>query len=193
MQLFVAELSFDRAGNVLGVEREFQLTDNQHVNWAPYWHPNGRYLIYATSELGHKNYEVFVIDADAGGDGATTHYGTRKRRITHADKFDGLPVFNHDGARMMWTSQRSPAGVSQVWIADFVMQLDRIEGESVEAQAPAETPARDRLEVLDPDSGLYFLYDPATHELSVYDPKTHAVRAAKEDEAARAMKLFRDR
>ena len=106
LQVFVAELAFDSAGEVTGVAREFQLTDNMHVNWAPYWHTDGRHLVYTTSEMGHDNYEVFVIDADPGADGGPTKYGTRRRRVTYADGFDGLPVFNQDGSLLMWTSQR---------------------------------------------------------------------------------------
>jgi tricorn protease-like protein len=192
LQVFVSELEFDEAGNLVGVAREFQLTDNVHVNWAPYWHPNGRYLIYTTSELGHENYEVFAIDADSGAESGTTKYGTRRRRVTHAAKFDGLPVFNHDGSKMMWTSQRSADGTSQVWIADFVMPLDREgDGEAVaEASHEPKNAKPERLQVQDPDTGLYFLYDLSTHELSVYDPETHEVREAVGEEVARAMELF---
>jgi Tol biopolymer transport system component len=192
LQIFVSELEVDERGNIKGVAREFQLTDNVHVNWAPYWHPNGRYLVYTTSELGHDNYEVFVIDADRGGEGKTTKYGTRRRRVTHAAKFDGLPVFSADGSKMMWTSQRGADGSSQVWLADFVMPLDRVEGGV--AQAPAEEPGArpERLNVLDPETGMYFVYDPSTHELSVYNPQTHEVRPAEGDEAQRAMALFRE-
>ncbi len=192
LQVFVAELAFDYAGNVLGVDREFQLTDNVHVNWAPFWHPNGRYLVYTTSEIGHENYEVFVIDADAGADDAPTRYGTRKRRVTYADGFDGLPVFNHDASLMMWTSQRSQDKSSQVWAARFVMPLDRDP-----AQAPPPEPQGDRperIQAADPSTGLIYLYDPSTHELTVYDPQTHAVRAVSEaEEIAKAMQLFRER
>ena len=31
--------------------------------------PNNRFLIYATSEIGHHNYELFVCDADSGETG----------------------------------------------------------------------------------------------------------------------------
>ena len=192
LQIFVSELAFDHSGNLLGVAREFQLTDNVHVNWAPYWHPNGRYLVYTTSEMGHDNYEVFVVDADPGTEGGTTKYGTRRRRVTHAPRFDGLPAFTADGRRMMWTSQRGEGGTSQVWIADFVMPLDRMD-DGVADTGPEPADARpERLQVQDPDTGLYFLYDPATHELSVYNPETHEVRRAKEGEIERAMALFRE-
>ncbi len=189
LQVFVAELAFDASGALTGVSREFQLTDNVHVNWAPFWHPNGRHLVYTTSEMGHDNYEIFVIDADAGGDG-TTRYGTRRRRITHAAKFDGLAVFDADGSHMMWTSQRSADRSSQVWMADFVMPLDRDDPQEQTASEPKGA-APERQQVLDPDTGLYFLYDPTTHELTVYDPKTHEVREAEAGEIERAMELFR--
>jgi hypothetical protein len=123
LQLFIAELEFDERGRITGIRREIQLTDNQHVNWAPYWHPSGRYLVYATSEVSHRNYEVFAIPAlDEEGEPVT---GRSPLRITHADGFDGLPVFSNDGTLVMWTSQRLLPGeaperaTSQVWIARF--------------------------------------------------------------------------
>ncbi len=193
LQIFVSELSIDASGKVLGVGREFQLTDNVHVNWAPFWHPNGRYLVYATSEMGHENYEVFAVDADPGTDGGPAKYGTRRRRVTFADKFDGLPVFNQDGSRMMWTSQRSADKSSQVWIADFKMALDREgEGDEEDDVIEAANAEPERLQVQDPETGLYYLYDPSTHELTVYDIETHATREPKDKaEIDRAMELFR--
>jgi len=127
LQLFVADLAFDDGGSVTGIKREYQLTVNSHVNWAPFWHPNARHLIYTTSEMGHRNYEVYLIDADSGdleGSTGSVRYGTRKRRITHADRADVLPVFNGDGTRMLWTSQRGESGRSQLWVADFVIDVD---------------------------------------------------------------------
>jgi len=124
LQLFISELEFDGSRRIVGVEREIALTDNQHVNWAPYWHPSGRYLIYATSEVSHRNYEVFAIEAlDSSGEPVE---GSAPVRLTHADGFDGLPVFSPDGSLMMWTSQRGPMAAgeqrpsSQVWIAEYV-------------------------------------------------------------------------
>ena len=191
LQIFVSELAFDAQGDLIGVAREFQLTDNLHVNWAPYWHPSGRYLVYTTSEMGHDNYEVFVIDADGGLEGGPTKYGTRRRRVTHAGGFDGLPVFDRKGARLMWTSQRSADGSSQVWIADFLLSLDREDAE-VEPTLEAADARPERLQVRDPETGLYFLYDLSTHELSVYDIETHEVRPARDKaEIERAMALFR--
>jgi len=123
LQLFIAELDRDDSGRITGVKREVQLTDNQHVNWAPFWHPSGRFLIYSTSEVSHGNYEVFAIPAlDASGEPVVDGV---PQRVTSATGFDGLSVFSPDGRLMMWTSQRGPLRegdarpTSQVWIAEF--------------------------------------------------------------------------
>ena len=121
LQLFVGELAFDDEGNITGLEREFQVTDNAHVNWAPFWHPNGRYLVYATSEMGHRNYEVFIVDAvdDTTSNPRVTRYGTAGRRVTDRPGADVLPAFNSTGTMMMWTSQMGESGTSQLWVAPF--------------------------------------------------------------------------
>lgn len=135
LQLFVGDLKFDEHGVPVGLEREHQLTDNADVNWCPFWHPGGRHLVYATSAVGHFNYEVFITTADPGdlpGSTGSVRYGLQTRRVTHAPGFDGLPVFNADGTYMMWTSQRSnnprERGSSQLWAARFIMELDPVPG-----------------------------------------------------------------
>lgn len=120
LQLFVADLKFNEAGVPVGIEREHQVTDNQHVNWAPYWHPSGKYLVYGTSAVGHANYEVFAVEVD-GEKSATER---RTRRITFAPGADVLPVFSDDGRLMLWTAQRGPMidgetrPSSQLWVAE---------------------------------------------------------------------------
>ena len=134
-----------------------------------------------------------MIDADAGTGGGPAKYGTRRRRVTHAAKFDGLPVFSSDGGRMMWTSQRGAGGSSQVWIADFVMALDRSDDSAPDRSAEPSGARPERLQVKDPETGLIYLYDTATHELSAYDVETHQVRAlADKAEIEKATQLFRE-
>ncbi|MCB9838392.1 MAG: PD40 domain-containing protein [Phycisphaeraceae bacterium] len=126
LQIYVADLVFDAKGAITGIANERAVTDNQDVNWAPYWDPSGQYLIYATSEIGHHNYEVFAVEAPVGKAANKKPDQLAKRRITRADGFDGLSVFSNDGKMMMWTCQRGPVfgdeerPTSQVWLADVV-------------------------------------------------------------------------
>ncbi|MHC4909554.1 MAG: TolB family protein [Planctomycetota bacterium] len=122
LQIYVGELSYDENGNLVGLAGERQITNNEHVNWAPFWDKTGRYLLYTTSEQGHRNYEVYIIDTSAPAEGKT--YEDSKRRITDAAGFDGLPVFDSTGRVMMWTSQRAD-GSSQLWVADFKNPLEK--------------------------------------------------------------------
>lgn len=119
LQLYISELAFDDTGKVTGIAREIPITDNEHVNWAPFFTPDGSMLFYATSTVSHANYEVFAIDA--AGDRPPAERASV--RITDARGFDGLPVFTPDGTWMMWTAQRGAlvAGEtrpsSQLWAA----------------------------------------------------------------------------
>ena len=117
LQLFVADLTFDAEGRPVGVFMEHEITANSDVNWAPYFHPSGEFLVFASSAHGHYNYEVLAIETPPVGD-AVAPDALATKRITHAMGFDGLPVFSADGSLMMWTSQRSEDKTSQIWIAD---------------------------------------------------------------------------
>lgn len=123
LQIYIGILSYDDTGAILGVRAERAVTDNRHVNWAPYWHPWQNYLVYATSEIGHNNYEVFATQVPVGILENTKPADLKRRRLTHSSGFDGLPVFSVDGKFMMWTSQRGPMRAheqrpsSQIWIA----------------------------------------------------------------------------
>jgi hypothetical protein len=112
LQIYIKEIGYDEVGRPVP-GREHALTANEHVNWAPFWHPGGEMLVYASSEMGHYNYEVFAIEVapDKPRDELA------KVRVTHAPRFDGLPVFSPDGAYLMWTSQRGESGTSQIWLA----------------------------------------------------------------------------
>lgn len=121
LQLFVAELDWSKTGEITGIKREVQVTSNEHVNWAPFFHPSGRFLVYTTSELGHHNYEVYAIEFDPD----KPMDELWKVRVTHAEGFDGLPAFSRDGKWMIWCAQRGELAEgeerpsSQVWAARF--------------------------------------------------------------------------
>lgn len=148
LQLFVAELAFDAkdgdfmGGKITGIKREIQLTAADGVvSWCPFWHPSMKYMVYATSEVSHGNYEVFAIEFDP----SKPREQLKRTRITSADGFDGLPVFSDDGKIMMWTSQRGPKiegevkPSSQLWIARLNGQPDWSKAAPAPAAAAAPT------------------------------------------------------
>ncbi|MGE3109232.1 MAG: TolB family protein [Phycisphaerales bacterium] len=121
LQIYVATLRFED-GVPVGIDKEYQLTANGQVNWAPYWHPSGKLLVYGNSGTDHRNYEIYAVEVnlDKPASDARTH------RVTFASGTDILPVFSNDGSLMMWCSQRGPKiegeerSSSQIWIAECV-------------------------------------------------------------------------
>ena len=103
-------------------EHDTPLTDNTNqVNWAPYFHPNGKTIIWTAADYSRgpmgANFDLWVMDVD-WKDGRPKP-GTPRRVTTHA-KADVLPVFSPDGKKLMWTSSRTEDGSSQLWIADWL-------------------------------------------------------------------------
>lgn len=87
-----------------------QLTDFGAMSWAPYQHPSGDYILFASNKLGFENFEVFIIDTE----------GTKEPvRVTYTDRFDGLPVPSPDGRQLVWTSSRHGGDGGQLYIADW--------------------------------------------------------------------------
>lgn len=137
LQLFVADLKFEKDADgtmiPVGIEREWQITNDENVNWAPYWHPDGKTLVYASSAVAHTNYEVFAITLDwnklrnlpKNADARTSAATCTPWRVTHAPGADVLPAFSPDGKWLMWTSQRGEKfegeakSSSQLWIAEW--------------------------------------------------------------------------
>jgi Tol biopolymer transport system component len=87
-----------------------QITDFGSMSWAPYMHPSGQYILFASNKLGFENFEVFMVDAA----------GTKEPvRVTYSDGFDGLPVPSPDGKMLAWTSSRSGGAAGQLFLAQW--------------------------------------------------------------------------
>lgn len=100
---------------------EVQLTDNlDQVNWCPYFHPTGKYLIWAGADYGKgpqgANFDLWTMDIAIT---PNSFQGGKITRITDHQSADVLPVFSPDGTKMMWTSNRTADGTSQLWIGDW--------------------------------------------------------------------------
>jgi TolB protein len=93
-----------------------QLTSNGAANFAPYFHPNGRQIIFASNVNNPNprspNFDLFLINRD----------GTGLEQITFDEGFDGFPMFTNDGKKLVWASNRHGANPenTNVMIADWV-------------------------------------------------------------------------
>ncbi len=90
-----------------------QLTDNGAANFGPYWHPDGRHVIFASNldDPSGRNFDLYLIDVE-----------TREiRRITAFPGFDGFPMFSHDGKQLVFASNRNNRirGETNVFIAEW--------------------------------------------------------------------------
>jgi Tol biopolymer transport system component len=106
-----------------------QITDFGSMSWAPYEHPSGRYIIFASNKLGFENFELFMVDAEG-----------RKEpiRVTYSDGFDGLPAPSPDGTMLAWTSSRSGGAAGQLFLA----QWNHERALEAVAKAPSRTRTR---------------------------------------------------
>jgi len=91
-----------------------QLTSNGAANFAPYFHPNGRQVIFASNMKDPRggNFDLYLINRD----------GTGLQQITFDQGFDGFPMFTNDGKKLIWGSNRHGAkeGDTNVFTADWV-------------------------------------------------------------------------
>jgi Tol biopolymer transport system component len=101
------------------------LTDNEGVNWAPYWHPTKPYIIWTGADHSNPkarpNYDLWLMRY-ALEDGAITPGPIT--RITDNAAADVLPVFSPDGNQLMWTSNRTDDHSSQLFIGDFELPAE---------------------------------------------------------------------
>src|SRR5215470_3219687 len=66
-----------------------QLTSNGAANFAPYFHPNGKQIIFASNmnDPHGGNFDLYLINVD----------GTGLEQVTFDQTFDGFPMFSPDG------------------------------------------------------------------------------------------------
>jgi len=101
---------------------EVQLTNNlEHVNWCPFFHPSGKYFIWAGADYssGRGTFHLFTMELTYPKGKLT---GGKVTQITDSDKTDILPVYSPDGRRLMWTSTRTADESSQLFIADWLRE-----------------------------------------------------------------------
>lgn len=107
---------------VIGIDgqNETPLTDTTGVNWGPSWHPTEPYLIWSGADHSNPNarpnYDLWLARFEVKSGKFTLDAPIR---VTDFEGADVLPVFSPNGKQLMWTSTRTDAHVSQLFVADF--------------------------------------------------------------------------
>ena len=101
---------------------DIALTDNNGVNWAPYWHPTEPYIVWTGADHSdpkvRPNYDLWLMKYEER-DGKIIP--GKITRLTDNAAADVLPVFSPDGKQLMWTSTRTADHSSQLFIAGFAL------------------------------------------------------------------------
>lgn len=96
-----------------GSERH-QVTRLGGANFAPYFHPDGERIIFASNHTNPRgrNFDLFLVGLD----------GTNLERVTTYQGFDGFPMFSPDGRQLVFASNRhgSVEGETNVFVADWI-------------------------------------------------------------------------
>jgi Tol biopolymer transport system component len=105
MELFVC--------NVDGTELR-QVTKLGKANWAPYFHPNGKKVIFSSNHAAPRGYQfnLYMINLD----------GTGLEQISYDKTFDAFPMFSYDGKKLIFASNRHNGGGrdTNLFLADWV-------------------------------------------------------------------------
>jgi TolB protein len=94
-----------------------QVTSNGASNFAPFFHPDGRRIIFSSNvetrgDGGRPSFHLYLVGDD----------GTGLERVTWEGHFNSFPMFSPDGKRLVWVSDRnaSEPGEFNVFLADWI-------------------------------------------------------------------------
>ena len=91
-----------------------QITDLGGANWAPYFHPSGKKILFSSNHHteSRRVFNIFSINLD----------GTGLEQITYDEGFDAFPMFSPDGKQLVFSSNRNNGGTrdTNVFIAEWV-------------------------------------------------------------------------
>ena len=91
-----------------------QITNLGKANWAPYFHPSDKKIIFSSNHHSTRGYDfqLYMIDTD----------GTNLKQITYESEFNAFPMFSPDGRKLVFSSnrQQNKARETNVFIADWI-------------------------------------------------------------------------
>ncbi len=103
-----------------------QITKNGAANFAPFWHPDNRRIIFASNYKDpserKSNFDLFIIDTVTGEIEQVTYFARKGPNPHRSDDFDGFPMFTRDGKKLVFCSNRyndNPYDTN-VFVADWL-------------------------------------------------------------------------
>ncbi len=91
-----------------------QVTNLGKANWAPFFHPNGKKIIFSSNHHSKRGYDfqLYMVNTD----------GTGVEAITTESIFNSFPMFSPDGKKLVFASNRNNGGGrdTNVFVADWV-------------------------------------------------------------------------
>jgi len=89
-----------------------KITDLGSANWAPFFHPSGKKVIFSSNHISKRSFNLFMINLD----------GTGLEQITYDKVFDAFPMFSPDGKKIVFSSNRNNNGThdTNLFVADWV-------------------------------------------------------------------------
>jgi TolB protein len=94
--------------------KPIQLTHNGAANFAPYFHPDGKHIIFCSNmnDPQERNFDLYLLDI-----------ATKKvEQVTFNETFDGFPMWTMDGKKFVFASNREGKvpHETNIFIADWV-------------------------------------------------------------------------
>lgn len=91
-----------------------QITSLGRANWAPYFHPDGKRILFSSNHHSPRGFpfNIFMINVD----------GTGLKQVTFDETFDSFPMFSPDGKKLVFSSNRFNGGSrdTNVFVVDWV-------------------------------------------------------------------------
>lgn len=91
-----------------------QVTNNGKANFGPFFHPDGKRIIFSSNmdDPKGREFDIYMIGTDGKG----------LERITYTGGFDGFPMFTRDGKKLVFCSNRNPShpNNTNIFVADWV-------------------------------------------------------------------------
>ena len=90
-----------------------QITHLGKANWAPFFHPSGKKIIFSSNHHSERGYDfqLYLINID----------GTGLEKVTENSLFNAFPMFSPDGKKLIFSSNRNNGGTrdTNLFLADW--------------------------------------------------------------------------